>query len=62
MSGGRDHTVPQSVTRATLKQYRHSEAVTDIVDFPDKGHSPTIDSGWREVADTTLTWLQGQSS
>ncbi|GAA4975859.1 alpha/beta fold hydrolase [Yinghuangia aomiensis] len=60
MSGGKDHTVPQSVTRATLKQYRHSEAVTDIVDFPDKGHSLTIDSGWREVADTALTWLRGQ--
>lgn len=60
MSGGKDHTVPQSVTRATLKQYRHSEAVTDIVDFPDRGHSLTIDSGWREVADTALTWLRGQ--
>ncbi|NUS56581.1 MAG: alpha/beta fold hydrolase [Streptomycetaceae bacterium] len=60
MSGGKDHTVPQSVTRATLKQYRHSEAVTDIVDFPDKGHSLTIDSGWREVADTALTWLRRQ--
>jgi pimeloyl-ACP methyl ester carboxylesterase len=57
ISGGRDHTVPESITRATLKQYRHSEAVTDIVNFPDRGHSLTIDSGWRQVADTALTWL-----
>src|SRR5262245_1942842 len=57
ISGGRDHTVPESVTRATLKQYRHSEAVTDILDFPDRAHSLTIDSGWREVADAVLSWL-----
>ncbi|RVU17621.1 hypothetical protein EOT10_33885 [Streptomyces antnestii] len=46
MSGGKDHTVPESVNRATLKQYRRSDAVTDIRDFPDRGHS--------------LTWLRRQ--
>ncbi|NUP53716.1 MAG: alpha/beta hydrolase [Catenulispora sp.] len=60
MSGGKDHTVPESVTRATLKQYRHSDAVTEFADFPGKGHSLTIDSGWREVADAALAWLRGQ--
>jgi alpha-beta hydrolase superfamily lysophospholipase len=59
--GGRDNTVPESVTRATLKQYRHSHAVTDIKDFPDRAHSLTIDSGWSEVADTSLAWLKEQS-
>ncbi|MEV4515480.1 alpha/beta hydrolase [Dactylosporangium sp. NPDC049525] len=58
ITGGRDHTVPESVTRATLKQYRHSHAVTDIQDFPDRAHSLTIDRGWREVADESLAWLQ----
>ncbi|WP_326841703.1 alpha/beta hydrolase [Streptomyces sp. NBC_01558] len=61
MSGGKDHTVPETVVRATLKQYRHSDAVTDITDFPDRGHSLTIDSGWREVADTALEWLRRHS-
>jgi len=56
--GGRDHTVPESVTRATLKQYRHSDAVTDILEFPDRAHSLTIDSGWRDVADAVLSWLR----
>jgi pimeloyl-ACP methyl ester carboxylesterase len=56
--GGRDHTVPESVTRATLKQYRHSDAVTDILDFPDRAHSLTIDSGWHDVADAVLSWLR----
>jgi pimeloyl-ACP methyl ester carboxylesterase len=60
ISGGKDHTVPETVTRATLKQYRHSEAVTDILGFPDRGHSLTIDGGWREVAETALRWLGQQ--
>ena len=60
MSGGKDHTVPESVTRATLKQYRHSRAVTDILDFPDRAHSLTIDHGWRDVADAVLAWLTEQ--
>ncbi|RKS75306.1 alpha-beta hydrolase superfamily lysophospholipase [Motilibacter peucedani] len=61
IASGKDHTVPESVTRSTLKQYRHSDAVTDLHTFPDKGHSLTIDSGWGEVADTCLAWLRGQS-
>jgi pimeloyl-ACP methyl ester carboxylesterase len=55
--GGRDHTVPEAITKATLKQYRHSHATTDLAEFPDRGHSLTIDSGWRAVADHCLTWL-----
>jgi pimeloyl-ACP methyl ester carboxylesterase len=57
ISGGKDHTVPESVTKATLKQYRHSDAVTELHTFPGRGHSLTIDHGWREVADTCLAWL-----
>ncbi|WP_250006853.1 alpha/beta hydrolase [Actinoplanes sp. M2I2] len=59
--GGRDHTVPEAVTRATLKQYRHSQAVTDIQEFGDRGHSLTVDHGWREVAEACLSWLKQQS-
>jgi pimeloyl-ACP methyl ester carboxylesterase len=59
--GGRDHTVPEAVTRATLKQYRHSDAVTDILEFADRAHSLTIDHGWREVADASLSWLKQHS-
>ncbi|MCH5676882.1 alpha/beta hydrolase [Streptomyces gilvus] len=60
ITGGRDHTVPGAVTRSTLKQYRHSTAVTDLREFPDRGHSLTIDGGWRAVADTCLEWLGQQ--
>jgi pimeloyl-ACP methyl ester carboxylesterase len=58
--GGQDHTVPEAITKSTLKQYRHSEAVTDLIEFEDRGHSLTIDSGWREVADACLAWLDKQ--
>jgi pimeloyl-ACP methyl ester carboxylesterase len=57
ITGGQDHTVPEAVTRATYRQYRHSEAVTELAAFADRGHSLTIDSGWREVADHCLDWL-----
>ncbi|MER7667522.1 alpha/beta fold hydrolase [Kitasatospora sp. NPDC096128] len=60
VSGGKDHTVPESVTRATLKQYRHSGAVTEFLSFPDRGHSLTVDGGWREVAEAVLAWLRCQ--
>ncbi len=58
--GGQDHTVPEAITQATLKQYRHSTAVTDLIELADRGHSLTIDGGWRQVADTCLTWLTSQ--
>jgi pimeloyl-ACP methyl ester carboxylesterase len=58
--GGKDNTVPEAVTKSTLKQYRHSEAVTEIVEFPDRAHSLTIDHGWRDVADRCLAWLKDQ--
>ena len=35
--------------------------MTDYKEFPDRGHSLAIDSGWREVADGVLAWLKAQS-
>ncbi|SOD74950.1 pimeloyl-ACP methyl ester carboxylesterase [Jatrophihabitans sp. GAS493] len=58
--GGQDHTVPEAITKSTLKQYRHSAAVTELVEFEGRGHSLTIDGGWREVATACLTWLGEQ--
>jgi non-heme chloroperoxidase len=60
-AGGQDHTVPAAVSKATRKRYHHSPAVTDFREFPDRGHSLTIDKGWREVADTVLAWLKDRS-
>lgn len=60
-AGGRDHTVPPAITKSTLKLYRRSPAVTDFKEFPAKGHSLALDTGWHEVADFVLTWLEQQS-
>ncbi len=59
--GGQDHTVPEAITKSTLKQYRYSAAVTELVEFEDRGHSLTIDSGWRAVAEKSLAWLRQRS-
>ena len=55
-----EHTVPDVVTRSTFKQYRDSTAVTELKQFEGRGHSLTIDGGWREVADAVLAWLREQ--
>ncbi|QTE28133.1 alpha/beta hydrolase [Pengzhenrongella sicca] len=58
ISGTADHTVPDVVTRSTLKQYRDSAAVTELKQFEGRGHSLTVDSGWKTVADAVLDWLK----
>jgi pimeloyl-ACP methyl ester carboxylesterase len=61
IAGEKDHTVPPVITRSTLKQYLKSGAVTDLKELAGKGHSLTIDSGWRDVAGASLTWLKEHS-
>ena len=58
ISGTADHTVPDVTTRATFRQYRDSSAVTELKQFEGRGHSLTIDAGWRDVATACLSWLR----
>jgi pimeloyl-ACP methyl ester carboxylesterase len=58
VSGAEDHTVPPVLVRSTLRVYRRSPAVTDFKDFAGRGHSLTIDHGWREIAEYCLAWLR----
>ena len=60
IAGGQDHTVPEAITKSTLKQYKHSDATTELLDFPDRGHSLVIDNGWADVADACIAWLHEQ--
>ena len=60
-AGGNDHTVPASISTSTRKQYHKSPAITDLIEFHDRGHSLTIDHGWREVAQAALDWLRQRS-
>ena len=58
ISGEKDHTVPWAIANASFKKQKRNENVTEIVEIPGRGHALTIDSGWREVADTALTFVQ----
>jgi non-heme chloroperoxidase len=58
IDGGADHTVPWAIADAAYKQQKHNPGVTEIVKIPDRGHSLTIDHGWREVADTALAFVK----
>jgi fermentation-respiration switch protein FrsA (DUF1100 family) len=58
VSGEKDHTVPHSITYASYKRQRHNEGVTEFTELPNRGHSLTIDSGWREVAETALEFVR----
>jgi non-heme chloroperoxidase len=58
ISGEKDHTVPWAITNASYKHQSHNTSVTEIVEIPNRGHSLTIDSGWREVAETALAFTR----
>jgi pimeloyl-ACP methyl ester carboxylesterase len=58
ISGEHDHTVPHAVSHASYKQQSHNAGVTEFVEIKNRGHSLTIDSGWREVAETALAFVQ----
>jgi non-heme chloroperoxidase len=58
ISGEKDHTVPWAIANASYKRQKHNEGVTEIVEIPGRGHALTIDSGWREVADTALAFVR----
>ncbi len=57
MSGEKDHTVPTAISKATFRRQKKNEGVTEFVQIPGRGHALTIDSGWREVADTALGFV-----
>ncbi|TQL47877.1 alpha-beta hydrolase superfamily lysophospholipase [Homoserinimonas aerilata] len=61
-SGGEDHTVPKAVTLEVAKMYEASpDSITEYHEFPGRGHSLTIDAGWRDVAEVALTWLAAKN-
>jgi non-heme chloroperoxidase len=58
ISGEKDHTVPWAIANASYKKQKRNEGVTEIAEIAGRGHALTIDSGWREVADTALAFVQ----
>ena len=58
MSGEKDHVVPWAIANASYKKQKRNKSETEIVQMPGRGHSLTIDGGWREVADTALGFIK----
>ena len=57
--GDRDHTVAiAGGTKASYNKQRKNDGLTEYVEIPGRGHSLTIDHGWREVAETALAFVQ----
>jgi len=58
ISGEKDNTVPWALANAAFRQQQANPGLTEIVEMPGRGHSLTIDSGWRQVADTALAFVR----
>jgi pimeloyl-ACP methyl ester carboxylesterase len=57
-SGEADHAVPPAFATAAFKKQRRNEGVTEFKEFSNRGHTLTIDDGWREVAEAALAFVQ----
>ena len=57
-TGGADHAVPPAMSRAAYKKQSRNPGVTEHIEMPDRGHSLTIDHGWREVAEKALAFVR----
>jgi non-heme chloroperoxidase len=58
IDGEKDHTVPWAIAHAAYNRQRRNPGVTEIVKMSNRGHSLTIDHGWREVAQTALDFVK----
>ena len=57
-SGEKDDTVPWAIANASYHQQQRNKGVTEIIKIANRGHSLTIDHGWREVADAALSFIR----
>jgi pimeloyl-ACP methyl ester carboxylesterase len=58
VSADQDHTVPPAIAKSSFKKESKNPGVTEYTELKGRGHSLTIDGGWRDVADTALGFVQ----
>ena len=58
VSGEADNTSPRAINEAAYTKQQKNPGVTEFVEIANRGHGLTIDSGWREVCDTALTFIR----
>jgi pimeloyl-ACP methyl ester carboxylesterase len=54
ISGGDDHIIPASLNRSNFKKYPKSE----LKEFPGRVHYTLSQTGWEEVCDYAIDWLE----
>jgi pimeloyl-ACP methyl ester carboxylesterase len=57
-TGEVDHAVPPAMSNAAYKKQQRNPGVTELADVANRGHSLTIDSGWREIAERSLEFVK----
>lgn len=58
ISGDEDNTAPPVIQHAIFALQEKNPALTELVDIPGRGHSLTIDHGWKEVAEIALGFVR----
>jgi non-heme chloroperoxidase len=58
VSGDQDHTVPPAICNAALRLQRDNPGLTETLPMRNRGHSLTLDGGWREVCDAVLGFVR----
>jgi pimeloyl-ACP methyl ester carboxylesterase len=58
ISAEKDHAAPSAIAKASYKKQQRNQGVTEIVEVPNRGHTLVIDSGWRDVAETAIAFVQ----
>ena len=58
MSGEKDNTVPWALVSAAYQRQLRNPGETEVRHIPNRGHSLTIDSGWKDVAECALSFVK----
>lgn len=58
ISGEKDNTVPWAIANASYHRQSRNGNLTEIVEIANRGHALTVDSGWQEVAATSLQFVR----
>jgi non-heme chloroperoxidase len=57
-TGEADNAVPPAMSVAAYKKQSRNPGVTEHIEAPNRGHSLTIDHGWREIAEDALAFVK----
>jgi pimeloyl-ACP methyl ester carboxylesterase len=60
-AGGKDHIIPASLCRTNFNRYGQSPSVTEFKLFPGRDHFFIGETGWEELADYVLGWLNDKA-